>query len=261
MDLGYKIKNILFVITFLNVKINDEKTSMKEIEVINLKKIYNQGSSNEVKALNDVSFSLDKGEFVVILGSSGAGKSTLLNILGGLDNATSGIYSIHGENVTEFNENQMVDFRRKEIGFVFQFYNLMPNLTALENVELAASLNENSLDSKEVIKSVGLEKREGNFPSELSGGEQQRVAIARAIVKNPNLLLCDEPTGALDSKTGGSVLSLLNKVAKEYRKTVIIVTHNSKIAQCAEKVLHISDGKLTSMEINEHPIPPEQVQW
>ena len=234
---------------------------MKEIEVNNLSKIYNQGSENEVRALDDVTFSLDKGEFVVILGSSGAGKSTLLNILGGLDSATSGTYFIDGENVTSFDDKKLVFFRRKDIGFVFQFYNLMPNLTALENVELAASLNEDSLDSKEVLKSVGLEKRQGNFPSELSGGEQQRVAIARAIVKNPDLLLCDEPTGALDSKTGSSVLSLLYDVSKKYQKTVIVVTHNSKIAECAEKVLHISDGKMVSVEKNENPIPPEQIQW
>lgn len=234
---------------------------MKEIEVNNLSKIYNQGSENEVRALDDVTFSLDKGEFVVILGSSGAGKSTLLNILGGLDSATSGTYFIDGENVTSFDDKKLVFFRRKDIGFVFQFYNLMPNLTALENVELAASLNEDSLDSKEVLKSVGLEKRQGNFPSELSGGEQQRVAIARAIVKNPDLLLCDEPTGALDSKTGSSVLSLLYDVSKKYQKTVIVVTHNSKIAECAEKVLHISDGKLVSFEKNKNPIPPEQIQW
>lgn len=234
---------------------------MKEIEVNNLSKIYNQGSENEVRALDDVTFSLDKGEFVVILGSSGAGKSTLLNILGGLDNATSGTYFIHGENVTSFDDKKLVFFRRKDIGFVFQFYNLMPNLTALENVELAASLNEDSLDSKDVLESVGLEKRQGNFPSELSGGEQQRVAIARAIVKNPDLLLCDEPTGALDSKTGSSVLSLLYDVSKKYQKTVIVVTHNSKIAECAEKVLRISDGKLVSVEKNENPIPPEQIQW
>lgn len=234
---------------------------MKEIEVNNLSKIYNQGSENEVRALDDVTFSLDKGEFVVILGSSGAGKSTLLNILGGLDSATSGTYFIDGENVTSFDDKKLVFFRRKDIGFVFQFYNLMPNLTALENVELAASLNEDSLDSKEVLKSVGLEKRQGNFPSELSGGEQQRVAIARAIVKNPDLLLCDEPTGALDSKTGSSVLSLLYDVSKKYQKTVIVVTHNSKIAECAEKVLHISDGKLVSVEKNKNPIPPEQIQW
>ena len=234
---------------------------MKEIEVNNLSKIYNQGSENEVRALDDVTFSLDKGEFVVILGSSGAGKSTLLNILGGLDNATSGSYFIHVENVTSFDDKKLVFFRRKDIGFVFQFYNLMPNLTALENVELAASLNEDSLDGKDVLKSVGLEKRQGNFPSELSGGEQQRVAIARAIVKNPDLLLCDEPTGALDSKTGGSVLSLLYDVSKKYQKTVIVVTHNSKIAECAEKVLRISDGKLVSVEKNENPIPPEQIQW
>lgn len=234
---------------------------MDEIEIKNLSKIYNQGSENEVRALDNISFSLSQGEFVVILGSSGAGKSTLLNILGGLDVPTSGTYIIHGDCVSDYKEKEMVFFRRKEIGFVFQFYNLMPNLTALENVELAASLSDHSLNSKEVVKSVGLEKRMNNFPSELSGGEQQRIAIARAIVKNPNLLLCDEPTGALDSKTGGQILSLLFSVSKKYSKTVIIVTHNSKIADCAEKVIHISDGKILSIEKNEQPIPPENIQW
>ncbi len=234
---------------------------MEEIEVRNLYKIYNQGKENEVRALDDVSFTLKKGEFVIILGSSGAGKSTLLNILGGLDSATSGTYSIHGNEVTSFKEKDLVAFRRKEIGFVFQFYNLMPNLTALENVELASSLNPDSLSAKEVLASVGLEKRTGNFPSELSGGEQQRTAIARAIVKNPNLLLCDEPTGALDSKTGGQVLAFLHDVSKKYQKTVIIVTHNSKIADCAERVLRIRDGKLISDASNPNPIPPEEIVW
>lgn len=234
---------------------------MKEIEVRNLCKIYNQGKENEIRALDNISFSLEKGEFVVILGSSGAGKSTLLNILGGLDSATSGHYSIHQSSVTDYQEKDMVFFRRKEIGFVFQFYNLMPNLTALENVELASSLNEDSLSAYDVLCSVGLEKRKNNFPSELSGGEQQRIAIARAIVKNPNLLLCDEPTGALDSKTGGQVLSFLYDVSKKYQKTVIIVTHNSKIADCAERVLRIRDGKLVSDEINPNPIPPVDILW
>lgn len=234
---------------------------MEEIEVRNLYKIYNQGKENEVRALDDVTFSLKKGEFVIILGSSGAGKSTLLNILGGLDSATSGTYSIHGKEVTSFKDNDLVAFRRREIGFVFQFYNLMPNLTALENVELSSSLNTDSLSAKDVLASVGLEKRAGNFPSELSGGEQQRTAIARAIVKNPNLLLCDEPTGALDSKTGGQVLSFLHDVSKKYQKTVIIVTHNSKIADCAERILRIHDGKLISDTANPNPIPPEEIAW
>ncbi len=181
--------------------------------------------------------------------------------MGGLDSATSGTYSIHGNEVTSFKEKDLVAFRRREIGFVFQFYNLMPNLTALENVELASSLNPDSLSAKEVLASVGLENRAGNFPSELSGGEQQRTAIARAIVKNPNLLLCDEPTGALDSKTGGQVLAFLHNVSKKYQKTVIIVTHNSKIADCAERVLRIRDGKLISDASNPNPISPEEIVW
>ena len=234
---------------------------MKEIEVNNLSKIYNQGSENEVRALDDVTFSLDKGEFVVILGSSGAGKSTLLNILGGLDNATSGTYFIHGENVTSFDDKKLVFFRRKDIGFVFQFYNLMPNLTALENVELAASLNEDSLDSKDVLKSVGLEKRQGNFPSELSGGEQQRVAIARAIVKNPDLLLCDEPTGALDYVTGKQILKLLYDTCKETGKTVFIITHNQAICPMADRVIRIKNGRVQQMRTNPHPVSADEIEW
>ena len=233
---------------------------MAYIEVKHLYKRYHMGE-NVIEANRDVNFEIEKGELVIILGTSGAGKSTLLNVLGGMDVFDEGEVIIDGTDIAGFNDRKRTDYRRNDIGFVFQFYNLMPNLTALENVELAASLNEDSLDSKDVLKSVGLEKRQGNFPSELSGGEQQRVAIARAIVKNPDLLLCDEPTGALDSKTGSSVLSLLYDVSKKYQKTVIVVTHNSKIAECAEKVLRISDGKLVSVEKNENPIPPEQIQW
>ena len=221
---------------------------MKEIEVNNLSKIYNQGSENEVRALDDVTFSLDKGEFVVILGSSGAGKSTLLNILGGLDNATSGTYFIHGENVTSFDDKKLVFFRRKDIGFVFQFYNLMPNLTALENVELAASLNEDSLDSKDVLKSVGLEKRQGNFPSELSGGEQQRVAIARAVVNEPAILLADEPTGNLDPTNSWEIMKLLEE-ANERGTTVLVVTHNQEIVnEMKKRVITMKKGVIVSDE-------------
>ena len=234
---------------------------MSDIEINHLSKIYNQGLENEVRALNDVSFSLNPGDFTVILGSSGAGKSTLLNILGGIDNATSGEYLVKGADVTKFKENELTLFRREKVGFVFQFYNLMPNLTALENVELSASLTDNSLDAFETLKAVGLEKRKNNFPSQLSGGEQQRVAIARAVVKNPDILLCDEPTGALDSKTGSQILSLLYKVSKEYKKTVIVVTHNSKIAMCAEKVLTIGDGRILSIKNNDTIVPPEEIEW
>lgn len=232
-----------------------------KIEVKNLEKIYNEGKDNEVRAINDISFTLDDNSFNVILGPSGAGKSTLLNILGGMDNSTKGEYLIGDINVSKLNNKELSLFRRNTIGFVFQFYNLMPNLTALENVELAASVSNSPLDPLDIIKRVGLEKRANNFPSELSGGEQQRVSIARAIVKNPSLLLCDEPTGALDKKTGAIILKLLYDIGKEYKKTVIIVSHNAKVANCAERVLKISDGKIISDIINENPVKPEEVIW
>lgn len=234
---------------------------MSELSVQHLSKIYHPGKQNEVRALHDVSFSLEEGTFAVILGPSGAGKSTLLNILGGMDNPSSGTYTLNGKEVENLKPRQLGEFRRTEIGFIFQFYNLMPNLTALENVELAEAVAKNPLKSKEVLDNVGLGDRKKNFPSELSGGEQQRVAIARALVKNPSLLLCDEPTGALDSKTGAEVLRLLFDVSKKQRKTVLIVTHNAKIADCAETVLHIKDGKLASIEKNEHPLAPEEIDW
>ena len=234
---------------------------MNKIEVKDLSKIYNPGQENEVRALNEVSFSLEEGSFTIILGASGAGKSTLLNILGGMDNATGGSYLIGIEDVAKYDFKELSRFRREDIGFVFQFYNLMPNLTALENVQLAASVAKNPFDSEKILEEVGLEKRAFNFPSQLSGGEQQRVAIARAIVKNPRLLLCDEPTGALDSKTGAQILKLLHDVSLNYKKTVIIVTHNQKIAECATRVIRISDGKIISDVINEHPISPEKVDW
>ena len=234
---------------------------MKQIKVSHLSKIYNQGQDNEVKALDDVSFTLNEGEFVVILGASGAGKSTLLNLLGGMDNATSGEYLVAGEDIAKYKSSKLALFRRNDIGFVFQFYNLVPNLTALENIELAASVAKDPFDARDILKRVGLEKRANNFPSQLSGGEQQRVAIARAIVKNPKLLLCDEPTGALDSKTGASIIELLNEVAVEYKKTVILVTHNSKISECAERLIRIRDGKIEENRIIENPLKPSEVKW
>jgi putative ABC transport system ATP-binding protein len=234
---------------------------MGKIQISHLSKIYNPGLENEVKALDDVSFSLDSGEFTVILGASGAGKSTLLNILGGMDNATSGSYLVDGVDVAKDNAKELSLFRRESIGFVFQFYNLMPNLTALENVELAASVAKNPFNARETLSNVGLMARGDNFPSQLSGGEQQRVAIARAIVKNPELLLCDEPTGALDSKTGASIIKLLYDVANQYQKTVILVTHNSKIASCAKRLIRIRDGHIESDEAIAHPLPPEEVAW
>ncbi len=234
---------------------------MNEIKINNLSKIYNQGKENEIKALNDVSFQLEEGSFVVILGNSGAGKSTLLNVLGGMDTPTSGNYYIGDEDIASYSNQKLSLFRREKIGFVFQFYNLMPNLTALENIELAASVSINPLDPKNVLEQVGLNKRANNFPSQLSGGEQQRVAIARAIVKNPLLLLCDEPTGALDSKTGASVLKLLYDISIDYKKTVIIVTHNSKIAECAKRIIRINDGKIVADEINENVKKPEEIEW
>ncbi|MDD6240059.1 MAG: ABC transporter ATP-binding protein [Eubacteriales bacterium] len=234
---------------------------MSELIVDKLTKIYHPGEENEVKALDGVSFTLEEGSFVVILGASGAGKSTLLNLLGGMDTPTSGSYFLDDEDIAKADEKKLSQFRRTKIGFVFQFYNLMPNLTALENIRLAESVAENPFDSFEMLKAVGLEKRANNFPSQLSGGEQQRVAIARAVVKNPELLLCDEPTGALDKKTGAQIVKLLQDVSEQYHKTVIIVTHNSKIASCAKRLIRLSDGRIESDTIQENPLPADQVEW
>ncbi len=234
---------------------------MPDIRIEGLSKVYNQGLSNEVKALDGVTFSLKEGEFATILGASGAGKSTLLNLLGGMDRPSGGHYIVGDSDIALYGEKALSEFRRKKVGFVFQFYNLLPQLTALENVELAASVAENPLDSKMILEEVGLKGRMLNFPSELSGGEQQRVAIARAIVKNPDLLLCDEPTGALDSKTGAQIVSLLLDISKQYKKTVILVTHNAKIADVAGRLLRISDGHLASDEIIESPKKPEDISW
>ena len=233
---------------------------MAYIKVNNVSKIYGKDEL-EVKALDNVSFEIEKGEFVVILGSSGAGKSTLLNILGGMDVATKGEYVLDSKSVTSFKEKDLQEFRRENIGFVFQFYNLLNNLTALENVEIAASLVKNPLDSKEVLNKVGLNDRMYNFPSKLSGGEQQRVSIARAIVKNPKLLLCDEPTGALDSKTGTKIIKLLYELSIKMGTTIIIVTHNSSLAQIGTRLIRIADGKIVENTKKEKKEDIDSLIW
>ena len=214
-----------------------------------------------VNALADVSFELNNGEFVVILGSSCAGKTTLLNILGGMDKATSGEIVVDGKNITNMDKRGLTEYRRNDVGFVFQFYNLMPNLTALENVEIAVEICKNHLDPKATLAEVGLDERLNNFPAQLSGGEQQRVSIARAIAKNPKLLLCDEPTGALDYVTGKKILKLLHDVCKQRDKLVIIVTHNSALKDMADKVIYIKSGRIEQVAVNDSPKPIEEIEW
>jgi putative ABC transport system ATP-binding protein len=235
---------------------------MSFIEGKNLTKIYGS-KETEIHALDGVSFNIEKGEFVVILGASGAGKSTMLNILGGMDRATSGMYKIEDVVVTDLNEKKLGKFRRTEIGFVFQFYNLIPSLSALENVALQESVcrNKDHMDSKDALEAVGLGERLNNFPSQLSGGEQQRVSIARAIVKKPKLLLCDEPTGALDSTTGKNILKLLKNLAEHENFTVIVVTHNANIANIANHLIKLADGKIILDEIIENPKTVDEVEW
>ncbi len=223
-------------------------------------KQYKTGSVT-VDALKDVSFSLDDGEFVVVLGSSGAGKTTLLNLLGGMDKATSGRIVLDGKDVTSLDKRGLTFFRRNDVGFIFQFYNLMPNLTALENVEIAVEICKDHLGPKEVLTEVGLEERLNNFPSQLSGGEQQRVSIARAIAKNPKLLLCDEPTGALDYNTGKRILKLLYDVCKQRKRLVIVVTHNSALKDMADKVVYIKSGMIERIVENSEPKPIEEIEW
>ena len=233
---------------------------MSYIEFKNVNKNYKMGEIT-IKALDNTNFQIEKGELVVIVGPSGAGKTTTLNILGGMDTATSGDVLVDGKNITKLKPKELIKYRRDDIGFVFQFYNLVQNLTAKENVELATQICKDSLDVDTVIEKVGLENRKNNFPSQLSGGEQQRVAIARAIAKNPKLLLCDEPTGALDYKTGKQILKLLENTCRKEKMTVIIITHNTAIAPMADKVIHFKNGTAESIEINENPMPIENIEW
>ena len=233
---------------------------MRKIIVSDLVKEYG-ASDNKVMANDRLSFEIEEGEFVVILGPSGAGKSTLLNILGGMDSATSGSVNVFGKEIVGLDEKDLTEYRRQDIGFVFQFYNLIPNLSVLENVELANQIVKKSKDALEILKLVGLENRINNFPSQISGGEQQRVAIARAIAKNPKILLCDEPTGALDYKTGKNILKILKEYCKNEKKTVIVITHNSSIAQTANKVIEIYDAKVKSVFVNQLPKNIDEIEW
>ena len=233
---------------------------MAYIELKDIYKIYQMGEV-EIKALNGVSFSIDKGELVCILGASGAGKTTCLNLLGGMDTATSGSLKVDNKEITTLNSKQLIEYRRLDIGFVFQFYNLVQNLTALENVELAVQLCKDHLDPKTMLEKVGLGDRLNNIPSQLSGGEQQRVSIARAIAKKPKLLLCDEPTGALDYKTGKQILKLLEETCRKENMTVIIITHNTLIAPMADKIIKFRNGQVEEVVINDNPTPVEEIEW
>ncbi len=233
---------------------------MSFIEFKNVSKIYKMGEV-EIKAVDDLSFGIDKGEFVTILGTSGAGKTTILNLLGGMDTVTSGSIIVDEQDIAKYNDSQLCNYRRNDIGFVFQFYNLVQNLTAKENVELALQICKFPLDPIKTLKLVGLQDRMDNFPSQLSGGEQQRVAIARAVAKNPKLLLCDEPTGALDYQTGKQVLKVLQNMCFEERMSVVIVTHNSALAKMANKVIKVKSGKIESIEINENPVDIEEIEY
>ena len=233
---------------------------MNILSLKNVKKEYHTGSVI-VPAVEDVSFDLQEGELVVILGASGAGKTTLLNLLGGMDTVTSGEIYLDGKNVAAFDKRELTYYRRNDVGFVFQFYNLIGNLTALENVELANQICEHPLDAAEILQEVGLKDRAKNFPSQLSGGEQQRVAIARALAKNPKLLLCDEPTGALDYQTGKAILQLLQDTGRKTGMTVIIITHNSALTAMADRVIRVKNGTVSSMEVNEHPQDIGEIEW
>lgn len=230
------------------------------VKLKDITKVYHMGEV-EIRAVDGIDFSIEKGEFVVIVGPSGAGKTTVLNILGGMDTASSGRISVDGQDITKYSARQLTGYRRDDIGFVFQFYNLIPNLTALENVEMALQICKNPLDAKTVLKEVGLEQRMDNFPAQLSGGEQQRVSIARALAKNPKLLLCDEPTGALDYNTGKAILKILQDMCREKGMTVIVITHNSALAPMADRLIKIKNGKVSSMKVNENPVSIDEIEW
>lgn len=233
---------------------------MAYIEFQHITKEYTTGESS-IKALNNANFAVEKGEFAIILGSSGAGKTTALNILGGMDVPTSGHVIVDGNDITKYDRKQLVGYRRTDVGFVFQFYNLVPNLTALENVELAAQICKNSLDAGTTLEKVGLGARKNNFPAQLSGGEQQRVSIARALAKNPKLLLCDEPTGALDYDTGKHILQLLQDTCRNEKITVLLITHNSALAPTADRLIRFRNGQVTEITCNSHPTPIAQIEW
>ena len=233
---------------------------MAFVEFKDVRKMYTMGEV-QVAAVDGMSFEIEQGELVVVVGPSGSGKTTLLNMMGGMDSCTSGSITLDGARVDQFDEKQLTDYRRYDIGFVFQFYNLVQNLTALENVELASQICRNPLPPADVLTQVGLAHRMDNFPAQLSGGEQQRVAIARAIAKNPKLLLCDEPTGALDYKTGKAILKLLQDTCRETGRTVVLITHNSAFCAIADRVIHVKEGKVERMELNAHPQAAEMVEW
>ena len=233
---------------------------MAYIEVQHEFKIYQMGD-NQIGANRDVNFTIEQGQIAVILGPSGAGKSTVLNMLGGMDSPTKGSINIAGTDIAQFNDRQLTKYRRNDVGFIFQFYNLIPNLTTTENVELATALVNDGLDPVTVLRDVGLAERLDNFPAQLSGGEQQRLAIARALAKNPKLLLCDEPTGALDYQTGKQILQLLHDASRKFKKTVIIITHNSAIAKMADRVIQINDAQVRSIVDNPQPAPVEEIEW
>lgn len=230
------------------------------VKLKDITKVYHMGEV-EIRAADNINFSIKKGEFVVIVGPSGAGKTTVLNILGGMDTATGGTLTVDGKDITAYDSRQLTGYRRDDIGFVFQFYNLIPNLTALENVELALQICKDPLDAKKVLEDVGLGDRLDNFPAQLSGGEQQRVSIARALAKNPKLLLCDEPTGALDYNTGKAILKLLQNMCRERGMTVIVITHNQALAPMADRLIHIKNGQVSRMETNENPMSIDEIEW